>query len=103
MDYQLIALIGMMAAVVVMATRQQSRAWPGRPGWQYQRVFSTGFAGLLFFIAGLSGWDLKYSHGWLQGTNWVDVPIWWEVILGSGLLMLAVFWARRVPARPSSR
>jgi hypothetical protein len=99
MDYQLLALIGMMLAVLVLGTRQQSRAWPGRPGWQYQRVFSIGFAGLLFFVAGLIGWDLKYSHGWFQGTKWVDGPIWWEVGLGMSLLLLAGYWARRVPAR----
>jgi hypothetical protein len=97
MDYQLIVLIGMMVAVAIMATRQQNRAWPGRPGWQYQRVLSVGFAGLLFFVAGLIGWDLKSSHGWFQGTKWVDGPIWGQVALGTGLLLLAGHWARRVP------
>jgi hypothetical protein len=103
MDYQLIALTAIVVAILVVATMQHSRAWPGRQGWEYQRVFSTGFSGLLFFVAGLIGWDLKYSHGWFQGTRWVDGPIWWEVLLGSGLLLLAGFWARRVPSRPASR
>jgi len=101
-DYQLIALIGVVLAVLVVSTRLHSRSWPGRPGWQYQRVFSVGFGGLLFLVAGLIGWDLKYSHGWFQGTKWVDAPIWWEVILGSGLLLLAGFWARRVPTPPTA-
>ena len=98
-DYELVALIGVMVAVVVVSTRYHSRSWPGRPGWQYQRVFSVGFAGLLFLIAGLVGWDLQYSHGWFQGTTWVDGPIWWQVGLGTGLVLLAGFWARRVPTR----
>ena len=103
MDYQLLALIAVMIAVAIVATRQHSRAWPGRPGWQYQRVLSVGFAGLLFVVAGLIGWDLSYSHGWFQGTKWVDGPVWWQVALGSSLLVLAVFFARRVPLPPSAR
>ena len=104
MDLQLLGLIAMLGAVVIVAVRQHSRSWPGRPGWQYQRVFSLGFAGLLFLVAGLIGWDLKYSHGWFDGTKWVDGPIWWEVGLGTGLLLLATFWARRVPlVRPDGR
>ncbi len=99
MDYQLLVLIAMMLAVFVVGTRVQSRSWPGRPGWQYQRVFSVGFGGLLFFVAGLIGWDLKYSRGLFEGTKWTDAPIWWQVALGTALLLLAGFWARRVPTR----
>ena len=66
MDYQLLALIALIIAVVIAATRQHSRSWPGRPGWQYQRVFSVGFAGLLFFVSGVIGWDLSHSHGLFQ-------------------------------------
>ncbi|HLG55587.1 MAG TPA: hypothetical protein VI485_09670 [Vicinamibacterales bacterium] len=100
MDLQLVALIALIVVTLVVATRFHSRSWPGRPGWQYQRVLATGFAGLLFFVAGLIGWDLKYSHGWFQGTKWVDGPLWWQVALGAGLLALATFWARRVPLNP---
>jgi hypothetical protein len=99
MDMQVVALIGLILAVVIVDIRTQSRAWPGRPGWQYQRVFSAGFGGLLFFVAGLIGWDLKYSHGWFEGTRWTDAPIWWQVAFGTVLLLLAGYWARRVPRR----
>jgi hypothetical protein len=76
---------------------------PGRPGYEYQRVITAVAIGLLFFVSGLVGWDLSYSHGWFQGTKWVEGPVWWQVGLGAGLLLLAGFLARRVPARPTPR
>ncbi len=97
MDYQFIVLIGLVVAALVVSTRLHHRSWPRRPGWQYQRVFSVGFGGLFLLLAGLFGWDLRYSHGWFQGTRWVDGPVWWQVALGTGLLLLAGHWARRVP------
>ncbi len=102
MDYSLIALIGMIVATVFLASSGNNRSWPGRPGFEYHRVFSVGAIGLLYAVAGLIGWDLKYSRGWFQGTRWVDGPIWWQVALGTACLTLAVYFARRVPARPSA-
>jgi hypothetical protein len=63
----------------------------------YQRIFSVGCAGLLFFVSGIIGWDLSHSHGLFRGTKWVDGPVWWQIGLGAALVLLAVFWARRVP------
>jgi protein-S-isoprenylcysteine O-methyltransferase Ste14 len=103
MDSQLIALIGMVIAFVILATRQHRRSWSRHPGWQYQRVFSVGFAGLLFLVAGLIGWDLRNGHGLFQGTKWVEGPVWWQAGLGAGLMLLAGFWARRVPPPPRQR
>jgi MYXO-CTERM domain-containing protein len=102
MDFQLIALIALVVTVVFLSARLNS-TWLASPGYVYQRVFSATAAGLLFFVAGLIGWDLSYSHGWFQGTKWVDGPVWWEVGIGLGLLLLAGFWARRIPRRPAQR
>ena len=102
MDLQLLGLIALIVAAIVVSTRYHSRGWPGRPGWQYQRVFSVGFLGLLFFVSGIVGWDLSHSHGWFRGTKWVDGPVWWQIALGAGLLVLAMFWARRVPMPSTS-
>ena len=101
MDYSLLALIGMIVAAMIISTRFHSRS-PGRPGWQYQRVLSVGFFGLLLFIAGLIGWDLRGSSGWFNGWKWVDGPVWSQASIGAAMLLLAGFWARRVPARPVS-
>jgi hypothetical protein len=101
MDLQLLGLIALLVLVFVLATTQHRRAWPGHPGWQYQRVFSVGFAGLLFFISGLIGWDLSHSRGWFEGTKWVEGPLWWQIGFGAVLLLLAIYWARRVPAPPA--
>jgi hypothetical protein len=102
MDVQLIALIALVVTALLISARLNAK-WRSRPGHEYQRVFSATTVGALFFVAGLIGWDLGYSHGWFQGTKWVDGPIWWEVGIGLGLLLLAGFWARRVPLRPAKK
>jgi hypothetical protein len=96
-NYELLALVGIVIAVLALGTRHHRRGWPGRSGWQYHRVFSVGFAGLLLLIAGVIGWDLQHSRGVFQGSAWVEEPIWWQIRLGIALLLLAIFWARRVP------
>jgi hypothetical protein len=98
-DYSLLALIGTIVAAMIISTRLHSRSWPGRPGWQYQRVLSFGFFGLLLLVAGLIGWDLRHSSGWFNGTKWVDGPVWSQAAVGAAMVALAGFWARRVPAR----
>ena len=103
MDYQLLLLFVMIAATVVVGVKSD-HWWPmsgSSSRHQYQRVFSATAAGLLFFISGLIGWDLRYSHGWFAGAKWVDRLVWWEVGLGAALLLLAYFWARRLPLRPA--
>ena len=100
---QLVALVGLIAAVLVVGISTQRHQWPGRPGWQYQRVISFVFGGMFFLIPGLIGLDVRRSHGWFQGVQWVDGPVWPQVALGSGLLLLGVYWARRVPPRPTTR
>ena len=87
MDIQVVALVGLILAVLIVGT--QSRAWPGRPGWQYQRVFSVGFGGLLFFCRradwlGLEGTAADGS----RVRSGLDAPIWWQVAFGTVLLLL---------------
>ena len=99
MDYSLLMLIGVIVVALIISTTLHSRSWPGRPGWQYQRVFSVGFFGLLLLIAGLMGWDLRGSSGWFNGAKWVDGPVWSQSAVGAAMLLLAGFWARRVTSR----
>jgi hypothetical protein len=99
MDLSLLALIVMIVAAMIILTRLHSRSWPGRPGWQDQRVLSVGFFGLLLFVAGLIGWDVRRSSGWFHGATWVDGPVWSQATIGAAMLLLAGFWARRVPPR----
>jgi len=96
MDFELITLIALVVTAVFLSVRLTSKRL-ARPGYEYQRVFSAAAAGLLYSVAGVIGWDLRHSHGWFRGTKWVDGPVWWEVGVGIGLLLLAGFWARRVP------
>ena len=103
MDYQLVLLIAMIGAALFLSIRMNRRAWPGHPSYAYQQVFGAGGFGLLLLVSGLIGWDLSHSRGWFQGTKWVDGPIWWQVGLGAGLLLVAGFLARRITTRPTSR
>lgn len=102
MDFQFVVLMALVAGTILLSLRLNARAWR-RPGYQYQRVFSAGAAGLLFLISGLIGWDLRFSRGWFQGAAWVSGPVWWEVTAGIALLALAAFLARRVPLPPAIR
>jgi len=99
MNYSLLALVGVIVVAMIISTRLHSSSWPGRPGWQCQRVFSVGFVGLLFLIAGLIGWDLRGSSGWFNGAKWADGPVWSQAVIGAAMVLLAGFWARRVPSR----
>jgi prolipoprotein diacylglyceryltransferase len=103
MDYSLVVLIGLIVATLFVSTKLNRRGWPGRPGSEYQVVFSTAAVGLLFTVAGAIGWDLSYSHGWFQDTKWVDGPIWWQIGLGVASLALSAFFARRVRPRRTTR
>ena len=70
---------------------------------EYQRVFGSAAGGLLLLVAGLIGCDLSHSRGWFQGTKWVEGPVWWQIGVGIGLLLVAGFLARRLLLDPSSR
>src|SRR5262245_24539861 len=103
MDLDLILLIAMMAATVVVGLKLGVWWWPARPGDEYRRVFGATAGGLLFFIAGLIGGDLRPTHGLFQGTRWVTHPARWQLIVGLGFLLLAGFWARRLPPRQTRK
>ena len=97
MDYPLIALLALIVLTDVGSTRYHHGSWSGRPGYQYQRVITAGVFGLWLTFAGAIGWDLSDVRGMVQGSRWVDGPIWWQIGVGGALLALAVFLARRVP------
>lgn len=97
MNYELIALIGLVVLTAVISNRYQSRTWSGRPGYQYQRVITVGVLGLCLTVTGAIGLDLRHAHGWFRGIQWVDGPVGWQLGLGVILLATAVLLARRVP------
>jgi len=103
MDYQLLALMGVMVAVVVVGAKLKLWWWPGRPGYEYQRVIAIGAFGSFSLVAGLIGWRMSTHDAFVAHSRWAGGLIWWQVGLGVALLLLAGFWATRVPPRPTPR
>lgn len=68
----------------------------GRPSPEYARMFSAFAAGAYLVVTGYIGLDVSNLHGMFRGTKWVDGPVWWQIGLGSGLLLLGVYWSRRL-------
>ena len=102
MNIELIALLAMVVTALVLSTKLNARAWRSSSRG-YQRVFSVAAAGLLLLVPGIIGWDLSYSHGWFRGARWADGPVWWQVGLGLGLLLLAAYCARSVNQAQTNR
>jgi hypothetical protein len=73
-----------------------SSRWSRRPSNTYSRMFTALAAGGFLVVTGSIGWNVSYLHGFFEGGRWVDGPIWWQIALGVGLLLLGVYWSRRL-------
>ena len=67
-----------------------------RPSPKYSRMFSAFAAGASLVVTGSIGFDVSYMHGFFEGGRWVDGPIWGQVALGMGFLLLGAYWSRRL-------
>ena len=92
----------MVVTAFVIGIWLNARAWT-YPSRRYQRVFSVAAAGLVLFVPGLVGLDMRYSRGWFRGVRWVEGPVWWQVGVGLGFLVLAGFLARRADQAGKNR
>jgi hypothetical protein len=101
MDVTLLAVLALAAVAVFVKLRSDARRL-SRGSHAHQRVFTVAAIGLWLVGFGLAGGDLRYSHGWFRGVQWADAPVWWEIAVGIGLLVLAATWARPL-LRPPSR
>jgi hypothetical protein len=102
MDFELLSLIAMVAATIVLSSRHGLRM-RARPGRQYHGVFSLGLIGVLYLVSGLVGLDLSRLRGVFAGSRWVAGPVWWQIGLGTSLLLIAGILARRAWSRPVLR
>jgi hypothetical protein len=59
-------------------------------------MFTAVLVGGFLVVTGAIGWNISYLHGFFQGGKWEDGPIWWQIALGAGALLLGVHWARRL-------
>jgi len=59
-------------------------------------MFSAFAAGICLVVTGFIGLDVSNLRGNFQGTRWVEGQVWWQIALGSGLLLLGVFFSRHL-------
>ena len=71
-----------------------------RPSPQYSRMFSALAAGAFLFVTGSIGFDVRYMHGFFEGGRWVGGPVWGQIGIGAGLLLLGAYWSRRLGDSP---
>ena len=82
-----------------------------RRSGRYGRMFSAFAFGLLIFVAGLLGYDLRLTRSHVTApvldqparlaaapsrNRWTGAPLPAQMTIGIGLLGLGVFWSRRL-------
>lgn len=68
-----------------------------QPSKAYARMFTAFAAGAFLVVTGIIGLDVSYMRGlFAEGTKWVSGPVWWQIALGSALLLLGVYFSRRL-------
>ena len=67
-----------------------------RPSSRFSRVFSALAAGIFLLVTGVIGWNVSYLHGMFEGGRWHEGPVWWQIALGTALLLLGIHWVRRI-------
>ena len=68
-------------------------------------MFSAFAAGAFLVVTGSIGFDVSYMHGFFEGGRWVGGPIWGQIALGVGFLLLGACSSRRLdePGQTSTR
>ena len=60
----------------------------------FQLSFTLAMAGVVFCVAGISGYDLATRALLPAEERWADGVIWWEVYFGAGFALGAVYFGR---------
>jgi hypothetical protein len=63
---------------------------------KYSRMFSALAAGAALVVTGSIGFDVSYMHGFFEGGRWGSGPVWGQIALGIGFLLLGAYWSRRL-------
>jgi|RhiMetdeSRZDD1v2_1073273.scaffolds.fasta_scaffold05650_10 hypothetical protein len=68
-------------------------------------MFSALAGGAFLVVTGSIGWSVSRMHGFFEGGRWAGGPIWTQIVLGLGFLLLGVYWSRHLaePDSPSAR
>lgn len=84
----LVALV--VAWNVFLYRRSGGRAWS--PLWM---AFSTTAAAVLYLVAGTIGYTLSRHDQFVANTAWTGSVIWWEICVGIGAALVAVYFWRK--------
>ena len=77
-----------------LVTRSDMSATRQTRSHTFSLSFTLAMAGVVFCVAGLSGYDLMTRAMLLAEERWVDGVIWWEVYFGAGFALGAMYFGR---------
>ncbi len=87
----ILAFVALVAAWHLFLYRQSGgRTW--NPLWM---AFSATVAAVVFLVAGTIGYTLDRHDRFVAHTAWTGGVIWWEIGVGLGAALLAVYLWRK--------
>ena len=63
---------------------------------RYHRMFSALVFGTLFLVNVLIGLNVSRRYMRRADSRWEDGPIVWQVVLGTAMVGLGIYWSRRL-------
>lgn len=87
----------MMVAVIVGWAWLLDRGSGGRLWSPLWMAFGATTIAILYIVAGIIGYTLSRNDRFIAGTPWIGGVIWWEIIVGISLgVVAAALWRKSI-------